>query len=639
MILEVYDLECLRNLFTYTGYCPKEDKYYQFCICDWKNELEELHTHLLRDQLIQVGFNNKGYDSPLLTHLMRHYDEYKLMTGQEVATALYAKSQEIIESEFSALSDKNDFCKQIDLFLIFHYNNSARKTSLKDLEIAMRLPNVEEMPIHHTTWCKPGDEEKVLAYNKNDVFATYQFLLVALGKTDYSLYKGKNKIELRQKLQKKFGIPCLNWPDVKIGEQLVLKLYCDKTGINQYELKKKGGTPRHHINLKDCIPHWANFETPEFNSIKKKFQNTTITNIKGSFSESLFYQNVIMDYGTGGLHSSASPGIYEDDDYWIILDEDVGSLYPSIAIQLGIYPQHLGLIFLEIYDKDIVSVRLAEKVKPKKERDMVIMEGFKLSANGIYGKSGEETSPLYDPLYTMKTTIGGQMFLSLWTEKLVKAIPEIKFIQHNTDGITYMLPRKDLPKAKAVGQEMSDLTGLYIEDNIYTKFVLRDVNNYLSVYEDGSFKAKGCFEIDKEFHKDHSMRIVPIAVKEYFVNGIPVEQTIRNHTDIYDFCLRLKTNAKSTPIYRHIDKDGIKDTQLSRTTRYYISNTSKDSGVLLKDFGNGRISGVNIGYNVTIFNRYIERPFNEYNINYQFYINEAMKLVNAVDNGQLSLFD
>ena len=63
---------------------------------------------------------------------------------------------------------------------------------------------------------------------------------------------------------------------------------------------------------------------------------------------------------------------------------------------------------------------------------MVIMEGFKLAANGIYGKSGEESSILYDPFYTMRTTIGGQMFLSLWTEKLVKAIPEIKFIQHNT---------------------------------------------------------------------------------------------------------------------------------------------------------------------------------------------------------------
>lgn len=59
------------------------------------------------------------------------------------------------------------------------------------------------------------------------------------------------------------------------------------------------------------------------------------------------------------------------------------ALYPSLAIQLGLYPEHLGKEFLEIYDEDIVSVRLAEKIKPKKERDFVIMEGFKLAANGI----------------------------------------------------------------------------------------------------------------------------------------------------------------------------------------------------------------------------------------------------------------
>ena len=35
-----------------------------------------------------------------------------------------------------------------------------------------------------------------LNYNKNDVEATYNFLLTTLGKTEYSLYKGKNKIEL-----------------------------------------------------------------------------------------------------------------------------------------------------------------------------------------------------------------------------------------------------------------------------------------------------------------------------------------------------------------------------------------------------------------------------------------------------------
>ena len=635
MIIEVYDIEVLSNLFTYTGFDAKKKEWYQFVICEWRNDTDLLYNHLFRDKICQVGFNNESFDYPVLHHFINHYGEYKTMSGQEVAQKLYNKSQEIIGQEFSVISDKNKYIKQLDLFRIWHYNNKARATSLKDLEIAMRMKNVEEMPIHHTHWCKEGDEIQVLSYNKNDVEATYNFLLTTLGKTEYSLYKGKNKIELRQKIKAKFGIPCLNYPDVKIGEQLILNLYCNKTGNNLYDITKRGGTNRSKIALKDCIPKWANFETKEFNSIKKEFQNTVISNIKGEFSKSLIFHDTKLDYGTGGLHSCIKSGIYNADDYWTIIDEDIGSLYPSIAIQLGIYPEHLGNQFLEIYDDDIVSVRLSEKRKPKKERDMVIMEGYKLAANGIYGKSGEETSPLYDPLYTMKTTVGGQMFLSLWTEKLVKAIPEIKFIQHNTDGITYLCPRKDVNKVKEIGKEMTSLTGLYIEDNVYSKFVVRDVNNYLAVYESGDIKYKGCFEIDKEYHKDPSMRIVPISLKRYYIDNIPIEQTIRNHTDIFDFCLRLKTNSKSTPYFKYLENGKIISKKLDRTTRYYVSNSG---GIITKQFDESRISGVNVGYSVTLFNKYIEKPMNEYNINYNFYIAEANKIKNAVYDGQLTLF-
>ena len=635
MIIEVYDIEVLSNLFTYTGFDAKKKEWYQFVICEWRNDTDLLYNHLFRDKICQVGFNNEGFDYPVLHHFINHYGEYKTMSGQEVAQKLYNKSQEIIGQEFSVISDKNKYIKQLDLFRIWHYNNKARATSLKDLEIAMRMKNVEEMPIHHTHWCKEGDEIQILSYNKNDVEATYNFLLTTLGKTEYSLYKGKNKIELRQKIKAKFGIPCLNYPDVKIGEQLILNLYCNKTGNNLYDITKRGGTNRSKIALKDCIPKWANFETKEFNSIKKEFQNTVISNIKGEFSKSLIFHDTKLDYGTGGLHSCIKSGIYNADDYWTIIDEDIGSLYPSIAIQLGIYPEHLGNQFLEIYDDDIVSVRLSEKRKPKKERDMVIMEGYKLAANGIYGKSGEETSPLYDPLYTMKTTVGGQMFLSLWTEKLVKAIPEIKFIQHNTDGITYLCPRKDVNKVKEIGKEMTSLTGLYIEDNVYSKFVVRDVNNYLAVYESGDIKYKGCFEIDKEYHKDPSMRIVPISLKRYYIDNIPIEQTIRNHTDIFDFCLRLKTNSKSTPYFKYLENGKIISKKLDRTTRYYVSNSG---GIITKQFDESRISGVNVGYSVTLFNKYVEKPMNEYNINYNFYIAEANKIKNAVYDGQLTLF-
>ena len=131
------------------------------------------------------------------------------------------------------------------------------------------------------------------------------------------------------------------------------------------------------------------------------------------------------------------------------------------------------------------------------------------------------------------------------------------------------------------------------------------------------------------------MRIVPLAVKNYFVYGIPVEQTIKNHTDIFDFCLRLKTNSASTPYFKYMKNGEIVKDKLARTTRYYISNKG---GILYKDFGQGRITGINVGYNCTVFNKYIERPIQEYDINYQFYISEAYKLIYAIDDGQLSLF-
>lgn len=644
MKFEIYDIETLSNLFTYTGYDCKTKEWFQFVVCNWRNDFKELVNRLLflkENNYFQVGFNNEDFDYPVIHHILNHYEEYLYLSGQEIAQKLYDKAQDLIsgdeERKYNTIADKNKFIRQLDLYKIWHYNNNARRTSLKDLEVCMHMSNVEEMPIDHRSWCKEGDEECVLSYNKNDVEATYLFFKTTLGLTDYSLYKGKNKLQLRHQLSSQFGLACLNYPDVKIGEELILSLYCKKTGKSLYNLKKSGGTPRSSINLADCIPPWANFNSKEFNDLKRKFQNTVITSSKGEFSESVVYHGIKIDYGTGGAHSAAFPGVYEADDYWAIVDQDIGSLYPSIAIQLGLYPEHLGPEFLEIYDKDIVSVRLAEKVKPKKERNMVIMEGFKLAANGIYGKSGEETSALYDPLYTMRTTIGGQMFLSLWTEKLVEAIPEIKFIQHNTDGITYMVPRRDLDKVNAISKEMTDLTGLYIEDNFYSKFVLRDVNNYLSVYENGDFKAKGAFEIDKEYHKDPSARIVPIAIKEYYINNIPIDETIKNHTDIYDFCLRLKTNSLATGKFTHFEGDKIVTSDLSRTTRYYIGR-GLQAGSINKAFHDGRISAVNKGFSGIIFNKFEEKPIEEYKIDYSFYISEANKIINAVDDGQLSLF-
>lgn len=290
---------------------------------------------------------------------------------------------------------------------------------------------------------------------------------------------------------------------------------------------------------------------------------------------------------------------------------------------------------------NFIDNRIVEKHKPKAERDNVLIEGYKLILNGTYGKSNEEKSFIYDPLYTFRTTIAGQLFISMWAERMVEAVPELIFIQVNTDGISLKLPKNKLELIRQVNNQLTKETTLVIEEAFYNKMCVRDVNNYIAVYEDSTkehehIKLKGDFEIYKEFHKDPSMRIVPMAVKEYFVYGIPIEKTIKNSRNIYDFCLRLKTNSKSTPYFRHLDENNkIINNKLNRTTRYYVST---NGGTLIKDFGEGRQSGVNIGYSVTLFNNYEDKNWDDYKINYNFYITEANKLKNPLIYKELDLF-
>lgn len=641
MILEVYDLESLSNLFTYTGYRSKTDTWYQYVICQWRNDAKLLYEHLTKEKFAQCGFNDLAYDYPLLHHFLRHWKgEYEYFDGQELAQALYAKSQYLIEEAFTEV--KKPLIPQIDLYKIWHYNNKARSCNLKQLEIAMRMDNVEEMPIHHTHWCQKGDEKQVLAYNKWDVYATYKFLLVTLGKTDYPLYKGKNKLQLRNDLNKKFHVNVTNMGDVPMGEELMLQLYSRETHQNPYYLKRNGGTPRTIINLKDCIPFWASIKTKEFGKFLNQIKQTSIKGEKGEFQFSVIYHGTKFDFGLGGTHSCIEPGVYESDDYWIILDLDVSSLYPSIADSLKLYPEHLDPEFMELYSK-FIKTRITEKHKPKNERDNVLIEGYKLILNGTYGKSNEEKSFLYDPLYTFKTTIAGQLFISMWVERMVKTVPELTILQTNTDGITIRIPRHKLELIRQVNNQLTKETSLVIEEAFYSKMCIRDVNNYIGVYTDSTkenehIKLKGDFEVDKEFHKDPSMRIVPLAVKNYFVYGTPIEETIKNNRDIFNFCMQLKTNSSSNAFFRHLVDGELVDEPLHRMTRYLIGK-GKNSGILLKKFQDGRINGVNVGYSAILFNKvYKLDNWNDYNLDYKFYITEANKLKNPLITKELSLF-
>lgn len=175
------------------------------------------------------------------------------------------------------------------------------------------------------------------------------------------------------------------------------------------------------------------------------------------------------------------------------------------------------------------------------------------------------------------------------------------------------------------------------EANNYKRMVIQDVNNYIGEYESGDCKHKGLFEFDTELHKDPSMRIVPYALHQYFIKGIPIKETILNHQDIYDFCLRLKVNSGWKAIYKYINEGKLTDKMLSKNTRYYISN---NGGALYKrNVEDNRVTGVNVGFVTTLFNDFYKlNEMKEYNINYEFYIKECRKIIDSIEDKQLTLF-
>ena len=70
-----------------------------------------------------------------------------------------------------------------------------------------------------------------------------------------------------------------------------------------------------------------------------------------------------------------------------------------------------------------------------------------------------------------------------------------------------------------------------------------------------------------------------------------------------------------------------------RTTRYFISNTG--GGLTIYYNGSTSQSRVSTGFNTTLFNKFYKSD--DYNINYKFYEIECRKIINSVENKQLSL--
>jgi hypothetical protein len=621
----VWDLETL-DVFTATFLDRDSDETRIFVIDNELDDKEQMFEFLNNEVSGLIGFNSINFDAQILEYMYRHPN----CTPGDIRR--YAH---IITSDNDRQLDVPEWRlrhKHLDLYRIHHFDNKNKRTGLKWCEFSMDLDNIEDMPSQGegSNWL-----EMVLSYNLNDVIATKE------------LYKRTiNMIELRKKLTKLYNINLINASDSKIGSELMLNIYCNKTGKNKKDVRSMR-TFRKSIKGSDIVFDYINFKSDEFNKILDYFKNCELANTKSDGNVSITYKDFQFDYGKGGIHGSINNAIVESDENYMIIDADVSSLYPSIAIVNELYPKHLGKDFPKIYKEEIVIPRL----EAKKTGDKVLADGFKLSANSVYGKSNDMYSWLYDPQYTMATTINGQLLLTMLAEMLMD-IEDNKLIQINTDGLTMRIPKSQISNYYDICIDWMNKTKLQLEYAEYSKMVIFDVNNYLAFYTNGKYKAKGRCEFeDIPLHKNKSHAIIPYAFYMYHKNSTNVKDTIMNHKNIFDFCAGVKSKSsdkRGNNWYQlHWTEDGEYKTQkLSKTVRYFISNKGK---WLFKHSEDGSKAHVEAPYKhrsfskdwkVTYFNKaFYPDDFSKYDIDYSYYINKAKEWIADINiKEQLTLF-
>ncbi len=647
----IYDIETLKEYFLVVCLIPGET-YRAFKVNAEENNLDGFvkfineHKHHY-----WVGYNNLRFDSQVVEWVLRNYEHWHDLSGLEITARIHQKASDVIDDAnhdvFPEYRESDLSLPQLDLFRIHHFDNKNRRVSLKRLEFEMDLEDIEEMPIAaDKTGMTKDDLFLTTKYCINDVWATYQFYLITIGQTDHPLYKGKDKIQLRLDIQEEFGIPCLNYSDSKIGDEMIKKYYCQEKGIEYKDLPKKGYF-RKSIAVKNCIAPYVEFQTAELQDFLKKIKKLSL-GLQDDFKEELHFYNNVYSFMKGGLHTENSPKIFEADEDHEIIDWDVSSYYPAIIINNGRYPQHLGKEFLRGYQA-MFEKRLELKPLAKKDKRIAgIVEALKLSVNSVYGKSSDMQNWIYDRQLTMFTTITGELSLMMLIEAYELA--GIHVISANTDGITIRINKALIPKMHELNAWWSELTKYELERADYQKIVFSTVNDYLAIKTDGEVKKKGDFLTDFELHKNKSARVVPMALEQYFLHSIPVDVTIRSHNNIFDFCLRQK--ASKDFHYEGIDRSTGEKTIYNKLIRYYISNTGQK---LLKvknedsQSGAAAVSQVEAGeWLATVCNKLdANHPLD--NINYDYYIERAEKIIYKINSegkkrkvvvnpNQLSLF-
>lgn len=266
--------------------------------------------------------------------------------------------------------------------------------------------------------------------------------------------------------------------------------------------------------------------------------------------------------GYGGIHAAIPNYFFVESEDRVIRNKDVASYYPHLMTLCGYTSRNIPSA--KVFE-DVLETRM----KAKASGDKATANALKLVVNTTFGALLNKYNDLFDPLMGRSVCITGQLFLMELAQHLYADIPDLKIVQLNTDGIMVECDRKYLPKLDEICDEWQSRTGFELEEDAVVRIAQKDVNNYVEVQEGGKAKSKGGYLVRGistvgAFNINNNACIVAAAVKEYLVNGVPVEDTINGCNDIFQFQLIAKAGVKYREAYHLVDGEKVPVQKVNR---------------------------------------------------------------------------
>lgn len=660
----VYDIEVFQNIFHCSAINTETKEVHKFEISSRKNQLSELISFFkqvnspvswndnyttncsIDSDKIFCGYNNLHYDNPVINYIIEYEHVLAEKPVPVITNSIFNLSREITNSGENIEKWKRwKYQVWFDSFdiLTMLYSNKLR-VGLKEIQVTMQYKNVQEFVCD---WSKPlpiEDFDSMIDYNINDIESTSALL-----------DRCKKDIDLRLAIEDEYGVKVLSKDGVNIGMKILTHKYLEKTGLTWWDIKDLR-SPQAYIPLKDVILPFIKYDSPILKSVLDEMKTQVVSPGRKGYEKNFVFGGLRYTVGVGGIHSKNDPEIVIPAEDEMLIDIDVASLYPSMLIEYGFYPKHLGPEFLEVYSQ----IR-SERIEAKHNGDKIKDSTLKLALNGLSGNLQNEHNFCYSPFAVMQIRINGQLLLLMLAEKLVEL--GCRIVQANTDGLFVLLKKSIYDKVNNVCREWEQLTKLTLEEDRFEAMYQYAINDYIAVKEgytdirdrflageqivqkkktgelyksieqiqDDYIKQKGMFITKVQLGKGLTPKIIPEAVIKYFVDGIPVEDTIKGCKDIKKFLMAEKTGKQWNVEYMKED--------IQRTNRFYAST---NGGYLWKwkQVGNAEKQYQNMlaASGVTLLNKFDDKPIEDRKINYRYYLRECYKIIEDLKPRQLSLF-